>query len=159
MLLLIVHSLLISTSKICCFYHLHNIAKIRSVLSTANAEIPIHAFVSCRLEYCNALFSGLPRESTKSLQMVQNAATRVLTRTRKFDHITPIVASLHWLPVHIQSDYKVLLMTYKIVHGLAPSYMSNLVISYIPTRALHSQNSGLLMVSRIKKTSAGCRAF
>ena len=61
------------------FHHLRNIAKIRSFLSTVDAEILIHDFVSPRLDYCNALFSGLPRESTKSLQMVQNAAARVLT--------------------------------------------------------------------------------
>ena len=98
---LILHSLLISTSKkwprslstICTI-----ITKIRSFLSTVDAEILIHAFVSSKLDYCNASFSGLPCESTKS-QMVQNSAARVFTRTRKFDHITPILASLHWLPV------------------------------------------------------------
>uniref|UniRef100_A0A671Y9A2 Reverse transcriptase domain-containing protein n=1 Tax=Sparus aurata TaxID=8175 RepID=A0A671Y9A2_SPAAU len=142
------------------FYHLRNIAKIRSFLSTADAEILIHAFVSSRLDYCNASgLSGLPCESTKSLQMVQNAAARVLTRTRTFYHITPILASLHWLPVHLRSDFKVLLMTYKTVHSIAPSYMSDLITPYIPTRALRSENSGLLMVPRIKKKSAGCRAF
>ena len=59
------------------FYHLHNITKIRSFLSTADAEILIHDFVSSRLDYCNALFSGLPHESTKCLQMFQNAAATV----------------------------------------------------------------------------------
>ena len=141
------------------FYYLRNIAKIRSFLSTADAEILIHAFVLSRLDYCNALFSGLPRESTKSLQMVQNAAARVLTRTRKFDHITPILASLHCLPLLLRSDFKVLLMTYKTEHSIAPSYMSDLFTPYIPTQALRSQNSGLLMVPRIKKKSAGCKAF
>ena len=50
-------------------------------------------------------------------------------------------------------------MTYKTVHGLAPSYMSDLIKPYIPTQALSSQNSGFLVVPRIKKKSAGCRAF
>ena len=77
------------------FYHLCNIAEIRSFLSTTDAEILIHTFVLSWLDYCNALFLGLLRESTKSLQMVQNAAARVLTCTRKFDHITPILVSLH----------------------------------------------------------------
>ena len=91
--------------------------------------------------------------------MVQNAAARVLTQTRKFDHIIPILVSLHWLPVHLRSDYRVLLMTYKTVHGLAPSYMSDLITPSIPTQTLRSQNSGLLMAPRVKKKSAGCRAF
>ncbi|XP_061907768.1 uncharacterized protein LOC133652732, partial [Entelurus aequoreus] len=79
------------------FFHLRNIAKIRSILSTSDAEIIIHAFVTSRLDYCNVLFSGLPMSSIKRLQLVQNAAARLLTKTRKFDHITPILAHLHWL--------------------------------------------------------------
>ena len=141
------------------FFHLRNIAKIRSSLSMANAEILIHAFVSSRLDYCNVLLSGLPRSSTRSLQMVQNTAARILTKTRKFDHITPVLASLHWLPVHVRSDFKVLLMIYKIVNGYSPSYLSDLLKSYTPTRTLHSQNTELLSVPRVKKKSAGERAF
>ncbi|KAF7661294.1 hypothetical protein LDENG_00264940, partial [Lucifuga dentata] len=64
-----------------------NIAKIRSCLSKANAETLIYAFVSSRLDNCNVLFSGLPMRSLKKLQMVQNAAARSLTKTRKFDSI------------------------------------------------------------------------
>uniref|UniRef100_A0A4W6F8H6 Reverse transcriptase domain-containing protein n=1 Tax=Lates calcarifer TaxID=8187 RepID=A0A4W6F8H6_LATCA len=76
------------------FFHLRNIARIRSFLSMADAEILVHAFVSSRLDYCNVLLSGLPRTSTKSLQMVQNAAARMLTKSRRFDHITPVYDSV-----------------------------------------------------------------
>ena len=97
----------------------------------------------------HALFLGLPCEITKSLQMVQNATTRVLTHTRTFDDITPIIASLHWLPNNFRSDLKELLMTYKTTHGIALSYVSDLIIQYIPPCVLHSQNSGLLTVPRV----------
>ncbi|KAI3356418.1 hypothetical protein L3Q82_017633 [Scortum barcoo] len=80
------------------FFHLRNIAEIRHFLSQSDAEKLIHAFVSSRLDYCNSLLSGCPNKSLKTLQLVQNAAARVLTRTRKRDHITPVLASLHWLP-------------------------------------------------------------
>ncbi|KAF7646778.1 hypothetical protein LDENG_00182440, partial [Lucifuga dentata] len=73
------------------FFHLHNITKIRYCLSKAEAETLIHAFVSSRLDYCNVLFYGLPRcVALKSIR-VQNAAARVLTKTRKFDTITPCI--------------------------------------------------------------------
>ena len=103
------------------FIHLCNIAKIQSsFLPIADAETLIHIFVSSRLNCCNVMFSGLPHASTKSLKMVQNSTATILTKTRKFDCITPILASLHWLPICVTSDIKVLLMTYKILNGHAP---------------------------------------
>jgi hypothetical protein len=57
------------------------------------------------------------------------------------DHITPGLASLNWLPVKARADFKVLLLTYKALHGLAPTYRSNLVLPYVPTRTLRSQDS------------------
>ena len=147
-----------SITKI-AFFHLRNIAKIRPMLSTADAETLIHAFISSRLDYCNALFSGLPSSTTKSLQLVQNAAARLLTRTRKFDHITPILTSLHWLPINARSDFKVLLLTYKTLHGSAPSYLKDLIIPYCPSRPLRSSGVGLLSIPKVNKKSAGNRAF
>ena len=88
-----------------------------------------------------------------------NTAVRILTRTNKFDHITPVLASLHWLPVKARDDFKVLPLTYKALHGLAPTYLSDLVLLYIPTRMLRSQNAGLLIVPRISKQTAGSGAF
>ena len=88
-----------------------------------------------------------------------NTAARILTRTKKCDHISPVLASLHWLPVKARADLKVLLLTYKALHGLAPTYLSDLVLSYIPTCTLWSQDAGLLIVPRISKQTAGGRAF
>lgn len=141
------------------FFHLRNISKVRPLLSTTDAETLIHAFVSSRLDYCNVLFSGLPLCSTKKLQLVQNAAARILTRTRKFDHITPALVSLHWLPIHVRADFKVLLLTFKSLHGLAPPYLAELIVPYVPTRTLRSQNGKNLTVPKVKKKSAGSRAF
>ncbi len=70
------------------------------MLSMSNAEILIHAFMTSRLDYCNALLGGCSARLNK-LQMVQNAAARVLTRTMKYDHISPVLSTLHWLPINI----------------------------------------------------------
>ncbi|CDQ68569.1 unnamed protein product [Oncorhynchus mykiss] len=75
------------------FFHLRNIAKIRNFLSKNDAEKLIHAFVTSRLDYCNALLSGYPDKALNKLQLVLNTAARILTRTQKFDHITPVLAS------------------------------------------------------------------
>ncbi|KAI5086818.1 hypothetical protein C0J45_23883, partial [Silurus meridionalis] len=81
------------------FFHLRNISKLRNMLSISDAEKLVHAFMTFRIDYCNALLGGCPASIINKLQLVQNAAARVLTFSRKYDHITPILSSLHWLPV------------------------------------------------------------
>ncbi|XP_034041739.1 uncharacterized protein LOC117524118, partial [Thalassophryne amazonica] len=141
------------------FLHLRNISKIRKVLSQSDAEKLIHAFISSRLDYCNSLLSGCPKSSLKSLQLIQNAAPRVLTGTRRREHISPILASLHWLPVNSRIEFKILLLTYKVLNNQVPSYLRDLVVPYHPNRALCSQTAGLLVVPRVCKSRMGGRAF
>ncbi len=141
------------------FFHLRNIAKIRNILSKNDAEKLVHAFVTSRLDYCNSLLSGSSKKSIKTLQLIQNAAARVLTGTSKRDHISPVLASLHWLPVKSRIEFKILLLTYKALNGQAPSYLKELIVPYYPTRALRSQNAGLLVVPRVSKSRMGARAF
>ncbi len=135
------------------FFHLRNISKLRNMLSVSDAEKLVHAFMTSRLDYCNALLGGCPASSINKLQVVQNAAARVLTRSRKYDHITPILQSL------LRISYKILLLAYKALNDLAPAYLTNLLSRYNPTRSLRSQNSGLLVVPRIAKSTKGGRTF
>ena len=81
------------------FYHLRNIAKRRNCLSQDNAETLVHAFISCKLDFCNTLQYGLPQSVIDRLQYVQNCAARLVTRTRSSEHITQVLRRLHWLPV------------------------------------------------------------
>ena len=141
------------------FFHLHNITKIRLILSKTDAEKLIHTFVTSRLDYCNSLLLGCPNKSIKTLQLIQNAAARVLTGTRKRDHISPVLASLHWLPVQFRIEFKILLLTYKALHGQAPSYLKELIVPHYPTRTLCSLNAGLLVVPIVSKSRTGARAF
>ncbi len=135
------------------FSHLKNISKLRPM---SNAEMLIHAFMTSRLDYCNALLGGCSAHLINKLHMVQNA---VLTRTRKYDHISPVMSTLHWLPIKHRIDFKILLITYKALNGLAPQYLSKLLSHYSPPRPLRSQNSGHLIVPRISKSTAGGRSF
>ncbi|TWW80159.1 hypothetical protein D4764_10G0011890 [Takifugu flavidus] len=150
------HIKLVSRSA---FFHLRNITKIRKLLTRHDAEKLIQAFVTSKLDYCNSLLSGCPNNSLRSLQLIQNAAARVLTGIDKRDHITPVMASLHWLPVKFRIIFKTLLLTYKVLRGLAPSYLEEVVIPYQPNRPLRSQNAGLLVVPRVSRSRMGGRAF
>ncbi len=94
-------------SSICktAFFHLKIISKLRPMLSMSNTEMLINAFMTSRLDYCNALLSGCSAHLINKLQMVQNSAARVLTRTRKYDHISPVMSTLHWLPIKHCIDF------------------------------------------------------
>ena len=82
-----------------------------------------------------------------------------VTGTSKREYISPILASLHWLPVKSRIEFKVVLLTYKALIGQAPSYLKELIVPYYPTRALRSQNAGLLVVPKVSKSRMGARAF
>ena len=111
------------------FYHLRNINRIKGFLSQTDQEKLIHAFISSRLDYCNGLLIGLPKKSIKHLQLIQNAAARVWTRTKRYEHITPVLKSLHWLLVSHRIDFKSLLMVYKSQNGLGPKYICDMITS------------------------------
>ena len=142
------------------FYQLRIIAKVKPYLPSKQLEMAIHAFISSRLDYCNSLYVGINQASLKRLQLVQNAAARLLTGTKKYHHITPVLASLHWLPVKFRVDFKVLLFVFKSLHGLSPSYLSELIEPYVPPRALRSADKMLLKVLHdTNMRSRGDRAF
>ena len=140
------------------YYHLKNIARIRGFMSKQDLEKLIHAFILSRLDYCNGLLTGLSKGAVRKLQLVQNAAARVLTKTKKCEHITPILRSLHWLPVCQRIEFKVLLIVYKSLNGLGPKYMSDLLSPYTPARPLRSAGTSLLITPRVK-TKHGEAAF
>lgn len=96
------------------------------MLSMSNAEKLFYVFMTSRLDYCNVLLGVCPA--------VQNAAARVLTRTKKFNHISPVLSALHWLSIKHCINFKILLIrpTYKALKGLAPQYLSELLSHYCP---------------------------
>ena len=141
------------------FHHIHNIAKIRDCLTQDDTETLIHALITCKLDYCNSLLYGLPQYLIDRLQRVQNSAARLVTRTRKYEHITPILRDLHWLPVKQRITYKILLLTYKSLNGMAPAYLTNLVCRYNPGRKLRSASKHLLRPPKVNLKSYGERSF
>jgi len=108
-------------------------------------------FISSRLDYCNSLLAGAADCVIRKLQGIQNAAARLITGTRKFNHITPILRDLHWLSVHLRIKYKIAMLVNKCLRGLAPPYVAELcqpVVELAGRRHLRSAASGKLSVQR-----------
>jgi len=76
-----------------------------------------------RLDYGNATLAGLPAQQYRRLQSVLNAATRLIYRRRRFDHVTPLLRDLHWLKVPERVDYKLAVTVYRCLHSMAPPYL------------------------------------
>lgn len=142
-----------------CFHQLRLISKARHYIPHSDLGKLIHAFVTSRLDYCNSLYFGLNSPLLHRLQIVQNAAARLLTSSGRRVSITPVLAELHWLPVKYRIQFKILLLTYRIANNIAPSYLTELLRSYTPTRALRSSSQSLLVLPRSRLKTRGDRAF
>ena len=148
-------------NKICRSGHhaLRSIGRIRKYLSPSSTERLVHAFITSKVDYCNSLLFGISTSDLAKLQRLQNSAARLVTRTKRSDHISPVLYNLHWLPVSERIKFKILLITYKIINDLAPSYLQCLVTRYTPARNLRSTNQGLLSVPKSASATYGDRAF
>ena len=148
-------------SEICksASYSLWKIGRIRQYLDKKSAEKLIHAFVTSKLDYCNSVLIGMPNVQLTRLQSIQNSAARLVMRAQRHDHITPILHDLHWLPVSQRITFKVLLIVFKALHGMAPAYISDLLTPYAPSRTLRSSQSNLLSTPSFRTKFYGSRAF
>jgi hypothetical protein len=142
-----------------CYLNIRNIGRIRSCISEDACKTLVNSLVTSRLDYSNVLLYGINKQLTDKLQRVQNTAARLITRTRKSDHITPVLMELHWLPVEFRSQYKLLLHVFKALNDLSPVYLQELIKPYKPVRSLRSESAFLLQVPSTRPKTYGERRF
>ena len=130
------------------YYHLRRINKIRKYLTENGVKSLVQALVTGRMDYCNSLYFGLPLKYIAKLQLVQNASARVISKTRKRDHITPVLKALHWIPIKKRTQYKMMLLVFNALHKQGPSYISDYLHWYTPSRPLRSMCSPSLTSAR-----------
>ena len=142
-----------------CYFNIRNIGRIRWYISKDACKTLVQALVVSRLDYANALYIGLPQSMLHRLQLVQHSAARLITHTPRREHITPVLYSLHWLPVEQRVKYKVLLQVFKALHDMAPSYIKDMLQPYNPSRTLRSASQNLLMVPKTRTATYGNKSF
>ena len=109
--------------SITILFFLRKISRIQKYLSFKSAQILVNLQVTSRLDYADALLYGIYNTFLERIQKVQNPAARIVTLTRKRDHITPVLFNLHWLPANERIKNNILLITFKALSGLAPPYI------------------------------------
>jgi hypothetical protein len=124
---------------------------VRTCLPPQLLQTVACSIVTAKLDYCNSLLYGISNANIRKLQRVQNSLARLVTGTRKFDHITPVLKKLHWLPISSRITYKIATLTRKILTTGQPSYLSSsLHLRHLP-RNLRSCAHRTLQKTDVRK--------
>ena len=107
-----------------CTKSLCLINRVKHILDSRTLIVIINALVFSKLYYCSSVWANTSKKNIAKLQTAQNFAARIVTGTRKYDHITPVLQQLKWLPVSYTLRYKDTVMAFKCLKGLAPPYLA-----------------------------------
>jgi hypothetical protein len=140
-------------------FNIRALRHIRPMLDRTVANTVACSIVNTRLDYCNSLLYGTSVKNIQRLQKIQNTLARVVSGTKRRDHIKPVLRDLHWLPVAQRIEYKVALITHKVLSTDQPQYLRSLVKEYKPARQLRSEGQRLLPKPTGLTSALGSRAF
>ena len=138
-------------------YHTRNVSRIRKYLTVDSAKGLVNSVVTLRLDYCNSLLAGIGKGQWDRLEHAQRCAAHVVLQLPR--SVMPSLQDLHWLPIRFRVNFKIAVLVFKSIHGLAPNYLSDLLSYRAPARSLCSFNRLLLTVPQATLPTAGDRSF
>ena len=142
------------------YIELRRISSICHFLSLDATKTLMCSLVLLKLDYCNSLLSSSPQYLIQLFQKVQNTAARITLRALRAEHTSPLLRSLHWLPVQKRMKHKVCSICYTTLTDASPKYMSELVNVYTPSRCLRSSSdSRTLTIPCVRTKTCGQRSF
>ena len=144
-----------------CFATLRQLRQIRHSVPSSTLQTLVVSLVLNMLDFGKALLVGLPAYLIRRLQAVQNVSARLIHQLRRFDHISNTLVSLHWQRVPGRIEYKIAVLIYKVLHGLAPRYLGPLTrVADLPGRgALLPASTNRLHIPPVRLSTVGTRAF
>ena len=122
-------------------YQLKNIRTISNYLSNDVCKVLVISLVISHLDYCNSLLFGLPDYEISRLQRVQNTAAKLIVGQYTFENSTSALKHLHWLPIRQRIHFKIAVLVFKCIKGLAPTYLSDLLQPKQSREGLRSSNT------------------
>jgi hypothetical protein len=142
-----------------CFMNIKKIYRIRGFIDRNTTKILMNSLVLSHIDYCSALYKGIPNKSVKRLQRAQNAAARLIFQVDRRTDSKPLIQELNWLTVSQRIDYKCLLIGFKVINDLGPKYLSDLISMYDPVVDLRSSFNFNLNSVRCNRVTFGYRRF
>ena len=143
------------------FYaQLRQIGHINQYLTPGATKTLVNSLVTSKPDYWNSLIHGTCKNVLQKLQTVQNTAARIITRTSRYSHVTPVLKELYWLPVQNRIEFKIPTLTYKALQDQSPKYITDMLDVYRPRTELRSANQSVtLVVPRCRLVKYGDRSF
>jgi hypothetical protein len=148
----------INTTVASCMAKLCQINRVKDSFDKDSLCLMVSTLVMSKLLYCSSVWSNTSTKNVKKLQAVQNFAGRIVTQTRKFDHITPVMEELNWLPVKEHLLYRDTIMTYKCMNEMAPPYLCNKFRNRATIHGRHTRNRDQLQIP-LYTSASGQRTF
>ena len=141
-----------------CMAKLSQINRVKHSFDKETLTLIISALVISKLTYCSTVWSNTSATNIKKLQLAQNFASKIITNSKKYDHATPSLRQLNWLPIKHLLIYRDTVMTYKCMNNLAPTYLSDRFVKRSELHNRSTRNSGLLQIP-LFRTATGQRSF
>jgi len=145
-----------------CFAALRQIRTVKNSLTRDALLTLIRTLVVCKLDYCSSVLAGLPGSLMRRLQSLLNSAAQFVYSARRSERMTPLLHELNWLWVLERIQFRLCVLTYRCLHGSAPSYLSetlHLTSDVESRRRLRSGSTSSLMVPPSRRATLGNRAF
>ena len=141
-----------------CMSRLGQINRVKHIFNKHALIIIINALVFSKLFYCSSVWSNTTQTNLDKLQAVQNFACRILSGAKKFDHITPLLKDLRWLPIRQQLYFRFAVLVFKCMTSCAPEYLTSKLVGRSAVSTRNTRNSQLLNIP-LFRTASGQRTF
>jgi GTPase SAR1 family protein len=150
----------VSYIRKCCYFEVRKIAHLRPFIDEKSTIKLVVSLVLSKLDYCNCLFYNMTNQNFHKLQLVQNHAARLVKKQPRTSSATLLLKELHWLPIKFRVLYKICIIVFKCLNEVDfPSYLSELLTIYTPSRTLRSLDTNRLVKPLMKLSTFGQRSF
>ena len=141
-----------------CMSSLAQINRVKHVLDKSLLILVIRSLVFSKMYYCSSVWANTTAKNIRRLQAVQNFAARIITKSRKPDHITPLPTELHWIPVKLYLLYRDAVLTFKCLNGITPKSLSQQPVRRVDISGRCTRNSSSLNIP-LFRSATGQRTF